>query len=382
MGGRYAHLLRHSPRAGVTLPSGTESTRRPRDAGPAASRVGARPSAPRAVRPVPPQPGGGPPGLALRPAPPRGRRAGGCHPPHLHAGLRGPADRRRGRPRSRDLSGGSGTRRRRHRPRERRAVRELDAHVLARARPVARVRAAPALVSGRRAERPGSLSTRRFAAVPARFRLAPDPPRPHARARRRGRNGPLPAGGDARGHPPGLRAHGARQGPAGAEGTAGACAAERSVALHYPGGPDVSLPAHRRRPRGVGVRVAGYGATGGDRDPPSPLLPGPRREARDQRDGGPGQPDRRRAVCGGRPTHPGPRRMNLWNWLALGGAAVMALTIVAEIRRRTRTTLPRPRFFRQPTAAPGLFVLAFFVTVALAAPLVAPCRPYQQTDIA
>jgi len=73
--------------------------------------------------------------------------------------------------------------------------------------------------------------------------------------------------------------------------------------------------------------------------------------------------------------------MNVWNWLALGGAAVMALTIVAEIRRRTRTTVPGRRFFRHPTAAPGLFVLAFFVTVALAAPLVAPYRPYQQIDI-
>src|SRR5204863_1750 len=60
---------------------------------------------------------------------------------------------------------------------------------------------------------------------------------------------------------------------------------------------------------------------------------------------------------------------------------VMGLTMVAEIRRHTRTSVAGRRFFRHPTAAPGLFVLAFFVTVALAAPLVAPYRPYQQIDI-
>src|SRR5205814_10601 len=39
------------------------------------------------------------------------------------------------------------------------------------------------------------------------------------------------------------------------------------------------------------------------------------------------------------------------------------------------------RFFRHPTAALGLFVLAFFVTIALAAPIVAPYPPYYQIDI-
>src|SRR5439155_19439962 len=65
----------------------------------------------------------------------------------------------------------------------------------------------------------------------------------------------------------------------------------------------------------------------------------------------------------------------------LGGAAVLALTVVAEIRRHTRATVSGRRFFRHPTAASGLFVLAFFVIVALAAPLVAPYRPYEQIDI-
>ncbi|PYO99008.1 MAG: peptide ABC transporter permease [Gemmatimonadetes bacterium] len=73
--------------------------------------------------------------------------------------------------------------------------------------------------------------------------------------------------------------------------------------------------------------------------------------------------------------------MNIWNWVALGGAAVAALLVVAVVRRRASASASGRRFFRHPTAAPGLFVLAFFVTVAVAAPLVAPYKPYQQIDI-
>ena len=73
--------------------------------------------------------------------------------------------------------------------------------------------------------------------------------------------------------------------------------------------------------------------------------------------------------------------MNVWNWLAVGAAAVVALAVVAETRRRALRHARGRRFFRHPTAAPGMFVLAFFVTVALAAPLVAPYQPYQQIDI-
>jgi peptide/nickel transport system permease protein len=73
--------------------------------------------------------------------------------------------------------------------------------------------------------------------------------------------------------------------------------------------------------------------------------------------------------------------MNVWNWLAVGGAAVVALTLVAETRRRALRSAPGRRFFRHPTAAPGMFVLAFFVTIAIAAPLVAPYKPYEQIDI-
>lgn len=73
--------------------------------------------------------------------------------------------------------------------------------------------------------------------------------------------------------------------------------------------------------------------------------------------------------------------MNVWNWVALGGTAVTALVIVAGIRRRAGASASGKRFFRHPTAAPGLFVLSFFVAVALAAPLVAPYKPYEQIDI-
>ncbi|HMH81811.1 MAG TPA: ABC transporter permease [Gemmatimonadales bacterium] len=73
--------------------------------------------------------------------------------------------------------------------------------------------------------------------------------------------------------------------------------------------------------------------------------------------------------------------MSLWNWLALGGAAVVALAAVAQIRRRVTAAAAGRRFFRHPTAAAGLFVLAFVVSLALAAPLVAPYRPFVQIDI-
>src|SRR5205807_2355006 len=42
---------------------------------------------------------------------------------------------------------------------------------------------------------------------------------------------------------------------------------------------------------------------------------------------------------------------------------------------------PGRRFFRHPTAGPGVFVLTFFVTIAIAAPVMAPYPPYYQIDI-
>jgi peptide/nickel transport system permease protein len=73
--------------------------------------------------------------------------------------------------------------------------------------------------------------------------------------------------------------------------------------------------------------------------------------------------------------------MSVWNWLALGGAAVVALAVVAEARRRALRSVRGRRFFRHPTAVPGMLVLAFFVTIAVAAPAVAPYPPYYQIDV-
>ena len=73
--------------------------------------------------------------------------------------------------------------------------------------------------------------------------------------------------------------------------------------------------------------------------------------------------------------------MNVGNWLALGGATIVALAAVVAVRRRITATASGRRFFRHPTAVPGLFVLAFFVTIAIAAPFVAPYPPYFQIDI-
>jgi len=73
--------------------------------------------------------------------------------------------------------------------------------------------------------------------------------------------------------------------------------------------------------------------------------------------------------------------MNAWTWLALAGAVAVALVVVAEVHRLAGGSAPGRRFFRHPTAAPGVFVLAFFVAVALAAPVVAPYDPWRHIDI-
>jgi peptide/nickel transport system permease protein len=74
--------------------------------------------------------------------------------------------------------------------------------------------------------------------------------------------------------------------------------------------------------------------------------------------------------------------VTVWNWFAVGAAAVAALVVVVETRRRALRSTAGRRFFRHPTAAPGVFVLAFFVTIAIAAPAVAPFPPYYQIDVA
>ncbi|MGH7568378.1 MAG: ABC transporter permease [Gemmatimonadales bacterium] len=73
--------------------------------------------------------------------------------------------------------------------------------------------------------------------------------------------------------------------------------------------------------------------------------------------------------------------MNLGAWLALAAAAAVAYLAVAAGRRLAARSDAGRRFFRHPPAATGLGILAFFVTVALAAPLVAPYPPSLQLDI-
>jgi len=67
--------------------------------------------------------------------------------------------------------------------------------------------------------------------------------------------------------------------------------------------------------------------------------------------------------------------VNAWKWLALAGALAAALLVASAVRRRALGTAAGRRFLRHPASTPGVFVLAFFVTLALAAPLVAPYDP-------
>jgi peptide/nickel transport system permease protein len=70
--------------------------------------------------------------------------------------------------------------------------------------------------------------------------------------------------------------------------------------------------------------------------------------------------------------------VNLSTWLALGGAVVVALLGVEESRRHAMKSTAGRRFLRHPAAAPALFVLVFFVILALGARLVAPYDPFVQ----
>jgi len=67
-------------------------------------------------------------------------------------------------------------------------------------------------------------------------------------------------------------------------------------------------------------------------------------------------------------------------WLAIAGAVAVALVATAEVRRHAAPRAAGRRFLRHPTAAAGVFILVFFVTTALAAPLVAPYAPADQVD--
>jgi len=73
--------------------------------------------------------------------------------------------------------------------------------------------------------------------------------------------------------------------------------------------------------------------------------------------------------------------VNLRATLALLGALALALFVVGEARRHAAATPARRRFFRHRPAAWGLFVLSFFVTLAIAAPWVAPYGPSVTLEI-
>ena len=73
--------------------------------------------------------------------------------------------------------------------------------------------------------------------------------------------------------------------------------------------------------------------------------------------------------------------MTVHAWVALLAALVLAAWAVGALRRRTARHEAGRRFFRHPTAAWGIGVLAFFVIVATAAPLVTSFDPREQLDI-
>lgn len=70
-------------------------------------------------------------------------------------------------------------------------------------------------------------------------------------------------------------------------------------------------------------------------------------------------------------------------WFALVAAVLWTAACVVWLRRRARRARGDAgrRFFRYPMATPGLAVLVFFATIALAAPLLAPYAPWLQLDI-
>lgn len=73
--------------------------------------------------------------------------------------------------------------------------------------------------------------------------------------------------------------------------------------------------------------------------------------------------------------------MTLQAWFALLAALALAAWAVGALRRRTARHEAGRRFFRHPTAAWGIGILAFFAIVAVAAPLVTSFDPRQQLDI-
>ncbi|HXQ29339.1 MAG TPA: ABC transporter permease [Gemmatimonadales bacterium] len=73
--------------------------------------------------------------------------------------------------------------------------------------------------------------------------------------------------------------------------------------------------------------------------------------------------------------------MNLRATLAIIGALALAFLTVEETRRRAKGSSTGRRFFGQQAASWGLFVLVFFIALALAAPWTAPYGPSTTLDI-
>ena len=73
--------------------------------------------------------------------------------------------------------------------------------------------------------------------------------------------------------------------------------------------------------------------------------------------------------------------MTLQAWAALLAAFALATWAVGALRRRTAHHEAGRRFFRHPTAGWGIGALAFFVIVAVAAPLVTAYDPRAHLDI-
>lgn len=73
--------------------------------------------------------------------------------------------------------------------------------------------------------------------------------------------------------------------------------------------------------------------------------------------------------------------MSLGKWVALLATLALALGVPGLIRRRWGRTPAGRRFFRHPPAATALGILAFFLLVAVAAPLLAPYDPRVPHDL-
>src|SRR6185436_3338309 len=167
------------------------------------------------------------------------------------------------------------------------------------------------------------------------------------RALRRRRAGAADALGHAGGPRPGLRAHRAGQGTAGAAGGDQARAQERAHPRDDGARRSVRSPAGWRHPHRDGVLVAGHGPLSDRRDRPARLSGHPGRDPRLRRGGGDHQ------FAGG---------CVLWRAGSAGAARVKASPALRRLARHGGA-----RF--------GAVVVVVFAAVAILAPWVAPYDP-------